>query len=80
MKDLINLCGAILLIISMIVLCWLLVSLPYYLIWNWLLAPVGGFTTISFAESMVLSFLVNLVYMCYAMIYDSEKVPDDKDI
>ena len=80
MKDLINLFGAILLIISMIVMCWLLVSLPYYLIWNWLLAPIMGFAAISFAESMVISFLVNVVYMCYVMIYDSEKVPDDKDI
>ena len=80
MKDLINLFGAILLIISMIVMCWLLVSLPYYLIWNWVLAPIMGIAAISFAESMVISFLVNVVYMCYVMIYDSEKVPDDKDI
>ena len=80
MKDLINLFGAILLVISMIVMCWLLVSLPYYLIWNWLLAPIAGFATITFAESMVMSFLVNVIYMCYAMTYDSEKVPDDKDI
>ena len=80
MKDLFNLLGAILLVMFMLVLCWLLITFPYYLIWNWAIVPLTGIVKINFAQAMIMSLLVNIAYMCYAMVYDSEEVPDDRDI
>ena len=80
MKELLNLLGAVLLIITIIVSCWLLVTLPYYLIWNWAISPLLGLWELNYYQCMILAFLFNLGYMFYAAAYDSKKVPDDRDI
>ena len=80
MKDLLNLFGAVLLMIAIVTSCWLLVTLPYYLIWNWVMVPLIGIYELNFFQCMVLSFLFNMGYMFWAMAYDSKQVPADRDI
>jgi len=75
-----NLFVACLIFLLMIIGTWVVVTLPYYLIWNWLLAPIFAAGFLTFIECMALSFLVNIFYMTYVMAYDSKKVSDKEDI
>lgn len=80
MKTLLELVGIILIILSLILMTWLVVTLPYWLFWNYILVPIFGIVYLNFAQCMILAFLINIGFMAYASIYSSEKVPDDRDI
>ena len=80
MKDIMNLFAACLIFLLMIVGTWVVVTLPYYLIWNLLLVSILALSVLNFLECMALSFLINMMYATYVMAYDSKKVSDKEDI